>query len=158
MAHATLPAPDWFARERLRLEKLVYMPVPVPWNGFDGAEYWYRANGMAAEEELLALEDEPLTDEEDEDGDYVEGDDSDDDDDEIDSSDDAEGLSADEEEDEVSVDEVEDLRSENVALYGHAEPTSSEVKAMESQDVPHISFLDIEPLPPQSPQPGQLSD
>lgn len=59
MAHETLPAVSWFTRERVRLERLVYMPVPpVPGTNEDKVDYFFRAETPTQERDLLGMEGE----------------------------------------------------------------------------------------------------
>ena len=80
MAHETLSAQAWFDRERLRLERLVYMPLPLAPRSHNNGEptFLYRAETPAQEQELLDMEEELEDDEDYLDSNEVESEDEDD--------------------------------------------------------------------------------
>lgn len=72
MAHETLPATQWFARETARLRHLLYIPV-LPRPGHGTVEFYYRCSILQMESVLIAADEETVLGGQD-DGVYVEAD------------------------------------------------------------------------------------
>ena len=148
MAFQTLPASEWFRRERIRLENLVYMPVPPLPSEPEGPHYWFRATDTEAEEDLLAQMDEDyLTAHSDGAMDV----DSDEDEDEM--NDDGSESERDTNTD-IPVDEVTDLHAETLEIYGndaHVLMTTTGVdgrwKPVTPPSAEHIHVITHEPSP-----------
>lgn len=124
MVHSTMTAEDWFTRERLRVEHLIYMRLP------GSTEFFFRASLPEDEHDIItnaAADDEH---------DYEDSTSNSD-------SDDAESPG-----EGMEVDEVVHLSEENAGLLVPATP------ALETDEAPHQSSSNLHPTPYEDMHPG----
>lgn len=104
MAHETLPAIQWLARERMRLQHLLYMPV-LPRQGGGDVQFYYRCSNARVEPSFIVTDIE-LTSAGPEDDEEFEGSETDD------VNDDAASHDSEDYEDTISSEELRELENE----------------------------------------------